>query len=71
VQLINARDDNHVWAQKYDRVLDDIFTVQDEVVQSILSALPGHVEAADLEKGKRKSTAQMDAYDYLLNCIQN
>jgi adenylate cyclase len=70
VQLINARDDNHVWAQKYDRVLDDIFAVQDEVVQSILSALPGHVEAADLEKGKRKSTAQMDAYDYLLNCIQ-
>lgn len=66
VQLINARDDNHVWAQKYDRVLDDIFAVQDEVVQSILSALPEHVEAADLEKGKRKSTAQMDAYDYFL-----
>jgi len=66
VQLINARDDNHVWAQKYDRVLDDIFAVQDEVVQSILSALPEHVEAADFEKGKRKSTAQMDAYDYFL-----
>jgi len=66
VQLINARDDNHVWAQKYDRVLDDIFAVQDEVVQSILSALPGHVEAADFEKGKLKSTAQMDAYDYFL-----
>jgi len=66
IQLINSRDDNHVWAQKYDRVLDDIFAVQDEVVQSILSALPGQVEAADLEKGKQKSTAQMAAYDYFL-----
>ncbi|MEJ2177911.1 MAG: tetratricopeptide repeat protein, partial [Gammaproteobacteria bacterium] len=45
---------------------DDIFAVQDEVVQSILSALPGQVEAADLEKWKQKSTAQMAAYDYFL-----
>lgn len=66
VQLIDARDDSHIWAQKYDRVFDDIFAVQDEVTQSILAALPEHVEAADLEKGKRKSTAQMAAYDYFL-----
>ena len=66
VQLIDARDDSHIWAQKYDRKLDDIFVVQDEVTQSILTALPEHVEAADLEKGKRKSTAQMAAYDYFL-----
>ncbi|MFC1680432.1 adenylate/guanylate cyclase domain-containing protein [Pseudomonadota bacterium] len=66
VQLIDARDGSHVWAQKYDRMLDDIFAVQDEVTQSILTALPERVEAADLEKGKRKSTAQMAAYDYFL-----
>ena len=66
VQLIDARDGGHIWAQKYDRMLDDIFAVQDEITQSILTALPEHVEAADLEKGKRKSTAQMAAYDYFL-----
>lgn len=66
VQLIDTRDDSHIWAQKYDRMLDDIFAVQDEVTQSILTALPEHVEAADLEKGKRKSTSQMAAYDYFL-----
>lgn len=66
VQLINARSDNHVWAHKYDRVLDDIFAVQDEVAQSILSALPGQIEAADFEKGKQKTTAQLAAYDYFL-----
>ena len=66
VQLIDARDDSHIWAQKYDRLLDDIFAVQDEMAQSILTALPQQVEAADLEKGKRKSTAQMAAYDYFL-----
>lgn len=66
VQLIDAREEGHIWAQKYDRMLDDIFIVQDEITQSILTALPEHVEAADLEKGKRKSTAQMAAYDYFL-----
>lgn len=66
VQLIDARDGSHIWAQKYDRTLDDIFAVQDEMAQSILTALPQHVEAADLEKGKRKSPAQMAAYDYFL-----
>ena len=66
LQLIDARDGNHIWAQKYDRKLDDIFAVQDDIAQSILTALPEHIEAADLEKGKHKSTAQMAAYDYFL-----
>ena len=66
VQLINVRDYSHIWAQKYDRMFNDIFEVQDEVTRSILAAIPEHVEAADLKKGKRKSTAQMAAYDYFL-----
>jgi adenylate cyclase len=66
IQLIDARTDKHIWAQKYDRTLDDIFAVQDEVTQSILTNLPEYVEAADLEKGKRKPKAQMAAYDYYL-----
>jgi len=66
VQLINARDDNHVWAQKYDRVLDDIFAVQDEVVAAIASALPNqirHVEQARPERTK----SDIRAYDLILH----
>ncbi|MFQ5545397.1 MAG: adenylate/guanylate cyclase domain-containing protein [Acidiferrobacterales bacterium] len=66
VQLIDADNGNHLWAQNYDRDLDDIFAVQDEVTQSIVTALPERIEAADLERGRRKRTEQMVAYDYFL-----
>ncbi|MDJ0956544.1 MAG: adenylate/guanylate cyclase domain-containing protein [Arenicellales bacterium] len=66
VQLIDASNGNHLWAKNYDRDLDDIFAVQDEVTQSIVTALPERIEAADLERGRRKGTDQMVAYDYFL-----
>ena len=66
VQLIDAGHGNHLWAQNYDRDLDDIFAVQDEVTQSIVTALPERIEVADLERGRRKRTEQMVAYDYFL-----
>ena len=66
VQLIDAGTGNHLWAQNYDRDLDDIFAVQDEVTQSIVTALPERIEVADLERGRRKRTEQMVAYDYFL-----
>jgi len=66
VQLIDARTGNHLWAQKYDRDLDDIFAVQDEVTRAIVASLPERVGAADLERVKRKRTDQMAAYDYFL-----
>ena len=66
-QLIDAQTGNHLWAENFDRELDDIFAVQDEVTGSILSSLPERVGAADLERVKRKRTDQMVAYDYFLH----
>ena len=66
-QLIDAVSGNHIWAQRYDRNMEDIFAVQDDVTQKIVAALIGRVEAADLERAKRKSTANMVAYDFLLH----
>ena len=65
-QLIDAQNGSHVWAQRYDRELEDIFAVQDDVTQAIVAALPQKLEAADLERAKRKTTENMVAYDYLL-----
>ena len=65
-QLIDAQSGNHIWAEKFDRDLDDIFAVQDEVTQSIVASLPERVGAADLERVKLKRTDQMMAYDYFL-----
>ncbi len=65
-QLIDAQTGKHLWAQNFDRELDDIFAVQDEVTRSIVSSLPERVGAADLERVKRKRTDQLAAYDYFL-----
>jgi adenylate cyclase len=66
VQLIEAGSENHIWAERYDRLLDDIFAVQDEVTRTIVSTLPGRVEGNFAERAARKPIANMTAYDYLL-----
>ena len=66
VQLIDAMSDRHVWAERYDRDLSDIFAVQDEVVSSIVGTLPGRVEAAAHERAQRNPTKDMRAYEYVL-----
>jgi adenylate cyclase len=66
VQLIDAQNSKHLWAQRYDRSLEDIFAVQDEVTQSIVAVLPARVEAAALERASRKISSSLDAYDHLL-----
>ena len=46
VQLIDAESDHHIWAERYDRDLEDIFAIQDEVTSAIVATLPGRMEAA-------------------------
>ena len=65
-QLIDATIDKHLWAQRYDRNLEDLFSVQDEVVQSIVAMLPARIQAAYFEQASRKLTSSLDAYDHLL-----
>jgi adenylate cyclase len=66
VQLIDADSDRHVWAERYDRRLEDIFAIQDEVTASIVATLPGRVEAASRDRAKRKTTENLAAYDCVL-----
>ena len=66
VQLIDAETDRHVWAERYNRELKDIFEVQDEVTAAIVSTLAGRIEAATQERVKRKTPDNMAAYEYVL-----
>jgi len=66
VQLIDGGTGNHVWAEGYDRELDDIFAVQDEVTQSIVAVLPGRVQGDVVERASRKPTQNMKAYELML-----
>jgi adenylate cyclase len=66
VQLIDAETDRHIWAERYDRELADIFAIQDEVTGAIASILPGRVEAATRDRAARKPTDNMAAYECVL-----
>ncbi len=66
VQLIDTANDSHIWAEKYDRKLDDIFEIQDEVTSAIVAVLPGRVEAAQHDQMKRKTPANLAAYELVL-----
>jgi TolB-like protein/class 3 adenylate cyclase len=65
-QLIDASSGYHLWAERYDRELKDIFAVQDEVTQKIVRALA--VKLTDREQGRlgRAPTGSLEAYDYVL-----
>jgi adenylate cyclase len=66
VQLIDADTDRHVWAERYDRRFEDIFTIQDEVTTSIVATLPGRVEAAARDRAKRTAPGNLAAYECVL-----
>jgi adenylate cyclase len=66
VQLIDSKTEKHVWAERYDRELTDIFEIQDEVTMAIIGALPSRLEAADIERIKRKPPHDLAAYDCVL-----
>jgi adenylate cyclase len=66
VQLIDAETDRHLWAERYDRKIEDIFAIQDEVSAAIVGTLPGRIEAAGHDRAKRKPTENMAAYEYVL-----
>lgn len=65
-QLVNVSDGYHVWSERYDRELEDIFEIQDEIAKHIVQAL--RVELSDKEKRalKKARTKDVEAYDYYL-----
>jgi adenylate cyclase len=66
VQLIDAETDRHIWAERYDRELKDIFAIQDEMTCAIVATLPGRLEAATHDRAKRKQTDNLAAYECVL-----
>ena len=65
-QLIDAVTLGHLWAERYDRDVQDIFAVQDDVTRVIVATLAGRIAASDAERTRRKPTSDWVAYDYFL-----
>jgi adenylate cyclase len=68
-QLIEAETGRHVWADRYDRTLDDVFALQDELTMSVVAAIEPSLRQAEIERVKRKRPDSLDAYDLVLRAI--
>ena len=66
VQLLDAGAGLHVWGHRYDRELEDVFVLQDEITSTLVSTLAGRVEAAHLALARKAPPERLDAYDWLL-----
>ncbi len=62
-QLVDAQTGHHVWAERYDREMEDIFDLQDEMVQIIAAALEPELNAVERERAHRKSPENLDAWE--------
>lgn len=68
VQLVDAETGSDVWGEKFDRGVEEIFIVQDQVVQTIVSTLSGRLQASDTERARRKPPSSLVAYECVLKC---
>ncbi len=65
-QLIDASTGAHLWGDRFEGALEDIFYLQDQVTASVIGAIAPQLEQAEIERAKRKPTENLDAYDYFL-----
>jgi TolB-like protein len=65
-QLIDTSTGTHLWADRFDGTLEDVFDLQDQVTERVVGAIGPKLERAEIERAKRKPTESLDAYDYYL-----
>ena len=70
-QLIDATSGNHIWADRFDGSLDDVFELQDQVASSIAGAIEPKLRQSEIERASRKPTGNLDAYDLYLRALVN
>src|SRR5689334_1276321 len=69
-QLIDAETDAHLWAEQYDRSLEDVFALQDEITMCVVGAIEPSVRKAEIDRIKRRRPETFTAYDLLLRSQQ-
>src|SRR5207248_7007427 len=68
-QLIDTTSGAHIWADRFDGPLDDIFELQDQVASSVVGAIEPKLRHAEIERVSRKPTSSLDAYDLYLRAL--
>jgi tetratricopeptide (TPR) repeat protein len=65
-QLIDATNGAHLWAERFESGLENIFSLQDQLTASVIAAIAPKLQQAEIERARRKPTENLDAYDYYL-----
>jgi adenylate cyclase len=68
-QLIEAQTGAHVWADRFDGIMSDVFALQDQITAAVAGALEPRIRRAEIERATRKSTADLTAYDLYLRAM--
>lgn len=68
-QLIDASTGNHLWADRYDGVLEDIFDLQDKITMSVIGAIERKLRRAEIERARSKRPESLDAYDCVMRAM--
>src|ERR1700726_2268512 len=71
VQLNDVATGSHIWAERYDRDLADVFAVQDEITTAIVAAIEPQIYAAENFRAQRKSPDSMDAWDLVMRALSH
>lgn len=69
--LIDAKSGAHLWAERYDRTLTDIFALQDEITQSVIAVMEPTLKKAEIERTKRKRPNDLNAYELYLQALRH
>ena len=68
-QLVEAATGTHLWADRFEGTLEDVFDLQDRMTASVVAAIEPNVRAAEIQRAQRKPTANLQAYDLLLRAL--
>ena len=71
VELTDATTESALWSERFDRMMEDVFEIQDEIVRKVIVALVGQLEIASLARAKRKPTENLSSYEFLLRGKEN
>ena len=69
VQLIDATPGNHIWAERYDREIGDVFALQDEITETVTATITPQLLVAESERAKRKPPESMQAWELVMRAI--
>lgn len=65
-QLIDANTRNHIWAEKFDRPIDQVLSIQDEITETVVSTISGQIRKIETDRAHSRGTENLRAYDHLL-----